>query len=118
MIDIRTELSPLRMVLARRNPVELMVELNNNTNKTQMITLTIDLGNQLAFDKGGRTSIQTKHIDKFQPGEHMRDYYNIYPRPVTDQGEHALVITIDEHYNNSYQYVQSKKSKELVLRVE
>jgi hypothetical protein len=118
MIDIKAELTPLRLSLRGKEPVELMVELINNSNKTQMISLEISAGNELAFDKGGRGSIQSKHITEFKAGERLRDYYNIYPRPNVVPGPHEILIQVNEHFNNSFQYVQSKKVKELVLRVE
>ena len=106
------------MVLARREPVELMVELNNNTNQSQMISLEIYTGDMLAFDKGGRTGIQTKKIMDFKAGERLRDYYHIYPRPNADKSSQTVTIVLNEHFNNSFQYVQSKKVKELTLRID
>ena len=51
MVEIRAGLSPIRMVLSERKPVELSVELLNNTNKTA-ISLDIVLNDYIAFDKG------------------------------------------------------------------
>jgi len=118
MIDIKTELNPMRLNIARREPVELMVQLENNSNKDQMISLTIQLEDQLAFDKGGRMGVQSKKITVFKAGERLRDYYNIFPRPNANKGSAEIFITVDEHFNNSFQYVQSKKTKELVLRID
>jgi len=118
MIDIKAELTPMRLSLSRNEPVELMVEIENNSNKAQMISLEISLGNELAFDKGGRGSIDSKHILEFKAGERLRDYHNIYPRPNVQPGPHIILIQVNEHFNNSFQYVQSKKTKELTLRVE
>jgi len=118
MIDLRAELSPIRMVIARREPVELMVELNNNSNKSQMISIEIFAGDQLAFDKGGRVSLQSKKIIDFKAGEHLRDYYNIFPRPNATKSTQVIQIVLNEHFNGSFQYVQSKKVKELTLRID
>ena len=119
MIDLRAELSPIRMVLSRREPVELMIELNNNTNKDQMISIELFSGDELAFDKGGRMSVQSKKITVFKAGERMRDYYHIYPRPnASSHSTQTIRIELNEHFNGSFQYVQSKKIKELTLRVD
>jgi hypothetical protein len=118
MIDLKAELNPMRMILARREPVELMIELNNNSNKSQMISLEIFAGDELSFDKGGRSSFQSKKIIEFKAGERLRDYYNIYPRPNTNSSIQTIQVVLNEHFNNSFQYVQSKKVKELALRVE
>ncbi len=118
MIDIKAELIPMRLNLARREPVELMVEMVNNTNKDQMVTMTVLTGDQLAFDKGGRSNFQTKKLTSFKAGERIRDYYNIYPRPNASKGEEIIQIRLDEHFNGSFQYIQSKKVKELTLRID
>ncbi|MCX6803093.1 MAG: hypothetical protein NTY48_00820 [Candidatus Diapherotrites archaeon] len=118
MIDVKAELSPFRMVLARREPVELMVELINNSNKIQMVSLELGGGSMLAFDKGGRMRVLSKKIDSFKPGERIRDYYNVYPAANVEKGIETITILVTEHYNNSYQYVQSKKVKELTMRID
>ncbi len=119
MIDLKAELNPMRMLLSRREPVELMIEMNNNTNKSQMVSIEIYSGEMLAFDKGGRTGIESKKIIDFKAGERQRDYYHVYPRPNATQGSsQTITIVINEHFNNSFQYVQSKKTKELTLRID
>lgn len=118
MIDLKAELTPFRMVLTRREPLQLMIELENNSNKMQMVSLEISGGNMLAFDKGGRMRIITKKIDSFKPGESIRDYYNVYPAANADRGIETLTIFVAEHYNGSYQYIQSKKVKEISVRID
>jgi len=118
MIDLRAELSPIRMVLARREPVELMVELNNNSNKPQMVSIELYAGDELAFDKGGRMNFQSKKITEFKAGERLRDYYHIYPKTNATYSIQTIRIVVNEHFNGSFQYVQSKKVKELTLRVD
>jgi hypothetical protein len=118
MIDLKAELSPIRMILSRREPIELMIELNNNTNKDQMVSIEIYPGEMLAFDKGGRMNIQRKSITCFKAGERLRDYYHLYPRPNVEKSTQVIRIEINEHFNGSFQYVQSKKAKELTLRIE
>ena len=67
MVEIRAGLSPIRMVLSERKPVELSVELLNNTNKTAMVSLDIVLNDYIAFDKGGRSNFQTKNLNQWLP---------------------------------------------------
>jgi hypothetical protein len=118
MIDIKAEMSPMRMNLARREPVELMGEMNNNTNKSQMVSLEIYSGEMLAFDKGGRVGVESKKILDFKAGERMREYFHIYPRPNANTSTQTITLVLNEHFNNSFQYVQSKKVKELTLRID
>ncbi len=118
MIDVKAELIPFRMVLARREPLELMIELVNSSNKVQMVSLEIGGGDMLAFDKGGRMRVMTKKIDSFKPGERIRDYYHVYPAANADRGVETITILVAEHYNGSYQYIQSKKVKEITVRID
>lgn len=118
MIDLKTTLSPMRMILAHKEPIELEIEMINNSNKTQMVSLDIYLGERIGFDKGGRNTFLSKKILEFKPGERTRNYYNIYPRVNVERGIETIRIELNEHFNNSFQYIQSKKVKELSLRIE
>lgn len=118
MIDLKAELIPMRMVLAHKEPVELEIELINNSNKSQMVSIDIYSGDRIGFDKGGRNTFVSKKIIEFKSGERIRDYYHLYPRANVERGMETIRIELNEHFNNSFQYIQSKKVKELSLRVD
>jgi hypothetical protein len=118
MIDLKAELIPMRMNLMHKEPVELEIELVNNSNKSQMISIDIYSGDRIGFDKGGRNTYVSKKIIEFKAGERIRDYYHLYPRVNVERGTETIRIELNEHFNNSFQYVQSKKVKELSLRVD
>jgi len=118
VVEIKAELSPFRLSLNAREPVELMIEIENNSSKEQMISYDIILGNHLAFDKAGRSNAQTKRFDSLQPGERMRDYFEVYPKISVQKGEQVIYIAVMEHFNKDYKYILSKKTKELSLRVD
>lgn len=118
MADLKAEITPMRMVLTERKPVELMVELVNNSNKTLMISMDIMLDEEIAFDKGGRNTFISKKFDAMQPGERFMQYFDIFAKANVNRGVHPIQITVLEHFNNSWEYVQSKKVKQLTLRVE
>jgi len=117
MVDIRTELSPLRMVLKNKEPVELMVQITNDSDKPRLISFDIILGNHLAFEKQGRTNAKTTHLGEMSPGKRVMQYFSIYPKLSVESGEQPIFISAIEHYN-SYQYILGKKTKELSLRIE
>ena len=117
MVDIRTELSPLRMVLKNKEPVELMVQITNDSDKPRLISFDIILGNHLAFEKQGRTNAKTTHLGEMKPGKRVMQYFSIFPKISVEKGEQPIFISVVEHYN-SYQYILSKKTKQLSLRVE
>ena len=117
MVEVKTELSPLRLILKNKEPVELMVQIRNDTDKPRLISFDIVLGNQLAFEKQGRTNAQTKHLGELAPGKRIIQYFSIYPKTTIERGEQTIILSAIEHYN-SYQYILAKKNKELSLRVE
>jgi hypothetical protein len=117
MIDIKAELTPMRLSLAKKEPIELMVELNNNSGKTKMITMEIVLDNQTGFDKQGRTNIITRRFDAMKTGERVREYFQIFPKTNVEYGDHKVIIGLIEHFN-SYNYVLGRKTKELTLIVQ
>jgi hypothetical protein len=117
MVDVRTEISPMRLVLTKKDPVELRVQISNDTDKTRLISFDIVLGNHLSFEKQGRTNAQTKHLGEMAPGEKVVHYFKIFPKMSVEEGEQPIIISAIEHYT-SYQYILAKKTKTLSLRVE
>ena len=45
-------------------------------------------------------------------------YFDIFPKACVEKGIHDIKIHVAEHYNNSWEYVTSKKVKTLSLRIE
>jgi hypothetical protein len=117
MVEIRTELSPLRMVLKNKQPVELMVQIRNDSDKPRLTSFDIVLGNHFGFEKQGRTNAKSKHLGELAPGERIIAYFTIYPKMSVESGEHTILLSAIEHYT-SYQYILGKKTKQICLRVE
>jgi len=117
MVEIRTELNPLRLVLKNKEPVELMVQITNDSDKPRLISFDIVLGNHLAFEKQGRTNAKSKHLGELAPGQRIITYFSIYPKISIETGENIILLSAIEHYN-SYQYILGKKTKQIHLRVE
>lgn len=118
MVDLKTEISPLRIVFGKDKSVELMLAVTNNSTKTRLISCDIVLGNHLAFDKSGRQNAIVKRFGELKPNEKKLIYLDIYPRMSVSKGIEPIVISAMEHYNNDYDYILAKKTKELSLRIE
>ncbi len=118
MVDIRAELTPLRLKFGSDKSVELMIQITNDSEKKRMISCDIILGNHLAFDKSGRQNAIVKRFGDVLPNEKKLIYLDIYPRMSVDRGIEPVVISAMEHFNNDYDYILSKKTKELSLRIE
>ena len=116
MVKVDTQLTPFRLDLNTRKPVELMVEVKNDSDRTQIISYDVVLANTLGFDKQGLKNSVTRKFDAMQPGEKSREYFEIWPKATARAGEHPVLITVTEHYN-SFKYILGKKKKRLTLTV-
>jgi len=117
MVEIRTELNPLRLILKNKGPVELMIQIKNDSDKPRLTSFDLVLGNHLAFEKQGRTNAKTKQLGELAPEEKVVQYFSIYPKIGIETGEHIILLSAIEHYN-SYQYILGKKTRQIALRVE
>ncbi len=116
MVRVDTQLTPYRLDLNSRRPVELMVEVVNDSDRTQIISYDIVLANTLGFDKQGLKNSIVRKFDGMQPNEKSREYFEVWPKATARRGNHPILITITEHYN-SYKYILGKKRKRLELKV-
>ncbi len=118
MVELRTELNPLRLVLGKSKKVELMIQITNDSDKARLMSCDILLSNQMAFEKQGRTNAQSLMLGNVSPGERIIRYLQIFPRMSIEEGEQPVFVTVMEHYEDKYDYILSKKTKKISLRVE
>jgi len=116
MLEVVNFFTPFRMRLSRREPVQLRVELANKGKDDAMASLTINLGSQLSFEKGGYKTRATERISSLPPGEKKKFYYEIWPKQATRNGPVAVQIIASEHYQNfNYVVKEYRKDTELVI---
>ncbi|MDD3160115.1 MAG: hypothetical protein PHQ98_04055 [Candidatus ainarchaeum sp.] len=118
MVSLKVEMTPFRMTLNKTKSVELMVQVENDGAKERLISLEIILDNQLAFDKQGRTNAIARKIGLMQPKERFVEYFNVFPKMNIVDGEHKIFVTTMEHFENNYEYILSKKTKQIDLIVD
>ena len=116
-ISITGRFTPLRMILARREPVRLAVYIKNNGEEEKKLTVKTILSPQLAFTKGGFKNAELKRIDSIKPGEEKTFYFELHPKAGTREGEHDIRIRVQEHYSN-FQYTQRQHEETFALLVE
>ena len=116
-VVINARLHPFRLVLSRRQPVQLDVEIINRAPEAKMLTMKLILPRTLAVDKGGLTSEVRKPLDMVNPDETKRFYFDIYGKPMTRTGEEEIMIKVLEHYQSA-QYVVKEYTKKIGLIVE
>lgn len=118
MVDIKAEISPLRIVFGKDKSVELMLQITNDSEKKRMISVDIVLGDNLSFDKSGRQNAIVKRFGELNPNEKKLIYLDVFPRMSANRGIEPILISAMEHFNNDYDYILKKKTKELSLRIE
>ena len=117
MIQINASFSPFRMKLGRREPVSLSIEIDNQSNEPKILKMSVALGRELSFEKGGYKTEQMERMEKLPPGEKKLFYYSIFPKAGTKVQEQPVTVKVAEHYRN-FNYVTNEYTKNLALKVE
>jgi len=117
MIEIRTNFTPYKMKISRREPVVLSLELINSGKEKEIVSFEFVLGQQFSLEKTGYKSEKTEKIPAFGPGEKKKYYFEIWPKQMLRAGEQGMRLTVIEHYQ-SFNYVKRKQEKVLKLTVE
>lgn len=116
-VVINARLHPFRLVLSRRQPVQLDVEVINRAPEAKMLTMKLILPRTLAIDKGGLTSEVRKPLDMVSPDETKRFYFDIYGKQMARVGEEEILVKVLEHYQTP-QYIVKEYTKKIGLIVE
>ena len=117
MVSVKSNLFPYRMVLKRREPVQLSVQVKNDSGEEKLVSLEVLLPRELGLDKGGLKSKEVVKIGKLLPNQEKILYFDIFPKSTTSKMEYPVNVTLLEHYKD-FNYVNSRHSKELQLRVD
>lgn len=116
-LSILTSFYPYRLVLKRKEPVELKVQLKNVGDKQKMISMHMLADKNLAFDKTGLKNNIMEKIDALMPSEKREFTYTVFPKQFASPGKYKLSLKAMEHYQ-SYKYSEKEYSKEIELTVE
>ncbi|RLG70949.1 MAG: hypothetical protein DRO04_00845 [Candidatus Iainarchaeum archaeon] len=116
MLQIDTHFYPYRLLLRRRQPVELAVDLINTADKETLATIEISLDKMLSFTKGGLKKVE-KVSSKIEPNKRKRFYFSIYPHVAVTPGEYAVQIVVTE-YGRDYNDIKRRITKRTKLLVE
>ena len=117
MIEINARFTPYRLILERRAPVELMIELVNKGDKEKLASLEIVLGRQLSLDRVGYKATDLRRIPAFKPGEKKFFYYKIWPKGINSSGEETVIVKAMEHHEN-YNLLKKEFMEKLNLKIE
>lgn len=115
-ITVKSHYNPFRMSLKERKPVQLYVELKNTGQAAKKVTFVLSTGRQLALDKSGIVANSMKKIESFKPGQEHAWYFDVFPKQMTQNGEHEVTLRITEHFND-WAYVANETVKHIPLTV-
>ena len=117
VISVTGNFTPLRMVLARREPVQLALYIRSEGEEEKRLTAKVILSPNLAFTKGGFKNTELVRIDSLKPGEEKTIYFDLYPKISARAGEEKIRVRVQEHHAN-YQYTKKQFETEFSLTVE
>ena len=104
------------MSLRDKQSVQLGIEIVNREQEPKKLSLLVVISNQLSFDKSGFKTEEKRLLEVLQPNESKKMFFEIFPKPMTRQGEQPIRIRVLEHYND-YKYVLKETKLDTGLRV-
>ncbi|MCX6802372.1 MAG: hypothetical protein NT067_04640 [Candidatus Diapherotrites archaeon] len=116
-VFVNSRFTPLRMVLSRREPVQLTLYLRNENDKETKLTVRITLSTRLSFTKGGFKNSELVRIDSIKPNEEKTLYFQIFPKASTDPGDEPVEVRVQEHYGN-FQFADKQYENTITLKVD
>ncbi|MCX8158441.1 MAG: hypothetical protein N3D73_02125 [Candidatus Diapherotrites archaeon] len=116
MIDINYYFNPLRLVISRKEPTKLVIELENRDISEKEISVAIVLPKELAFGKGKFKRDLVERFKGFKPQEKKILTYEIFPNiPYIRPGEYKIKLVVSEYTRPNI--ADRQQVKELTLIV-
>lgn len=100
MLNIKHTIHPFRLVLSRKEPIQLEVSIRNPGPETEMVSYEVKLARALSFDKGGLKTSVTKRVGDMEPRAEIKEYFEIHARQFIKAGTYPGIIIATEHYKN------------------
>ncbi|MDO8428362.1 MAG: hypothetical protein Q7S92_04060 [Candidatus Diapherotrites archaeon] len=116
-VRITTRFAPLRMVLKRREPLELKVIIANLDERARHMTVKTLLNNELSFDKSGLKGSAVERLEAVQPHAEKTIYYHIFPKINTSPGRKLIKVQVLEH-GNTFADINKENNQTLEITVE
>lgn len=101
MVHVKTTFFPYRLVLARREPVQLTIDLVNTEKETKSYSIQLEVGRSLSLERAGAKMNDFKRIGNVGPGEAKKIYYDIFSKAGTDDTSIPIELRVHEHPKDS-----------------
>ena len=117
MILIDYYFTPLRMMISKREPVRLTIELTNKSKDEEVVSMEVMLPKEFSFGKGTFKRNITERIPKFSSFDKKKFEYEVSAHPLyITAGEKKIQIRAVKHHN-SFSYAEKEYDKDAVLIV-
>ncbi|MBI5884769.1 hypothetical protein HZB89_01580 [archaeon] len=113
---INAYFTPYRLSAAKKEPVQLTVEVTNGNEVEKLMSLEVVSSPQLSLSRDGFQNKIIEKMGELKPNEKRVYYYHVWLRGLGREDSQPLVVRVLEHHLN-YDYITSKAVKRLELRV-
>ena len=114
MLEINTSFYPYQLAIYRKQPVELRLKIKNAGTEKTLVSYKMQLPAELSLDKSGFSAQHQEKLGEIAPGQTVEQRFEIYPRPLTREGNTAIQINATEHYN-TYEFAIKEYRKKVGL---
>lgn len=115
-MNIKTTVFPLRASLKKKEPWELLVEIENEDPVPKKVSVEITLPQQVTLSTVGITRGAQKRIDSFKANDKTSIKLPVYLSNYASEGNYFGKVKVMEHFND-YAYVQRTFSKDIPFRI-
>ena len=101
MVSIKTSFYPYRLILARREPVQLTIDLVNDQKEAKAYSIELEVARSLSLERAGAKMSNYKMIGTLSPGESKKIYYDIFAKAATGNNSLPVDLRVHEHPKDS-----------------
>ena len=113
---IKSSIFPLRISLKKKEPWELIIDIENEDPKVKKVLVEIYLPEVATFSTVGSSRTYEKKYDAFKANDKITIKMPIYLSNYANEGSHFGKIKVSEHFGD-YGYVERSFSKDIPFRV-
>ncbi|MEK6902889.1 MAG: hypothetical protein AABX02_04875 [archaeon] len=101
MVYIKTTFYPYRLVLTRREPVQLTLDLRNDGKEERAYSIELSVGSPLALERAGAKVNDRRQVGSLLPGQSKVVYYDIFAKAATDAESIPIDLRVHELPKNA-----------------
>jgi len=95
MISFNYRFMPLRLLLKRKEPTQLIVYAKNDSGEKSILVKVVGESG-ISFSKGGLKNVDSKRVE-LKENEEKQITFEIYPTPRTENKYYTITIQLKEY---------------------